>query len=88
MCVRHGESAIFVETPCVSGTAVGLSELSACRPVGAVGAVGAVEPESRSSIAAAVLSIAGYEWETFPSDAAEYGPMARKRRFWVGLRVA
>ena len=46
------------------------------------------EPESRSSIAAAVLSIEGYDWETFPSDAAEYGPMARKRRFWVGLKEA
>ena len=44
------------------------------------------EPESRSAISAAVLSIEGYEWETFASDAAEYGPMARKRRFWIGLK--
>ena len=42
------------------------------------------EPEARAAITAALLSIGGYEWVTFGSDARAYGPMARSRRFWVG----
>ena len=45
------------------------------------------EPEARSVIDAALLSLPGYEWVTFESDAQALGEMARERRFWVGTRA-
>ena len=42
------------------------------------------EPASRALITAAVLSLHGYTWQQFVSDASRYGGMARARRFWVG----
>ena len=42
------------------------------------------EPEARTGITAALLSVSGYSWVTFRSCASDYGPMARDRRFWVG----
>ena len=42
------------------------------------------EPEARAAITAALLSVQGYTWVTFGSDASEYGSMVRERRFWVG----
>ena len=44
------------------------------------------EPESQAAIAGALLSLPGYTWVHFASDAKEYGPMARARHFWVGDR--
>ena len=45
------------------------------------------EPESRSVVSASLLSLPGYAWRTFASEAAALGQMARARRFWVGIRV-
>ena len=42
------------------------------------------EPASRSAVSAALLSVPGYTWQSFHSDAHAYGPMARARRLWVG----
>ena len=42
------------------------------------------EPESKAAITGALLSLPGYKWVHFASDAKEYGPMARARHFWVG----
>ena len=45
------------------------------------------EPEARSVLSAALLSLPGYVWQTFGSEASRLGEMARGRRFWVGIRV-
>jgi hypothetical protein len=45
------------------------------------------EPEARAAITAALLSVTGYTWVTFASDARDYTSMARSRRFWVGKAV-
>ena len=45
------------------------------------------EPETRSLIRQSLLGLEGYEWHTFVSEASEYGPMSRARRFWVGGRA-
>ena len=42
------------------------------------------EPASRSAVTAVLLSVPGYTWQSFHSDAQAYGPMARARRIWVG----
>jgi hypothetical protein len=44
------------------------------------------EPQSRSSLVASILSVRDYAWRSFDGDATDYGPMARKRRFYVGTR--
>jgi site-specific DNA-cytosine methylase len=66
------------------------SELDAMLAYARVHSPGAIivenvdEPEARSGINAALLSVPGYKWVTFRSRASEYGPMARDRRLWVG----
>ena len=45
------------------------------------------EPAGVAGISAALLSIRGYAWEEFVSNAQDYGPMARLRHFWVGRRL-
>jgi len=44
------------------------------------------EPEARSAIEAALLSLPGYTWVTFASEARVFDGMSRERRFWVGNR--
>ena len=44
------------------------------------------EQAAVAGISAALLSVQGYAWEEFVSDARDYGPMARTRHFWVGAR--
>ena len=44
------------------------------------------EPEARTAITAALLSIPSYDWSTLVATARETGVMTRKRRFWIGQR--
>ena len=45
------------------------------------------ERDARSVIAAAALSLRGYEWVALACEARDHGPMARARIFWVGIRA-
>ena len=44
------------------------------------------EVDGTSVIDAAVMSLEGYEWESVVLSASDHGPMARVRRFWIGVR--
>ena len=46
------------------------------------------EVDACAVISAAVRSLHGYRWVSVSLDARDHGPMARRRRFWVGWRQA
>lgn len=44
------------------------------------------EVDACAVIAAALRSLHGYRWVSVSMDARDHGPMARRRRFWIGWR--
>ena len=45
------------------------------------------EIDARAEMTAALMGLRAYAWDSFPVDAADHGPMARRRRVWIGRRV-